>query len=356
MALADRGFSNDQVEQILLAGLNAYKRNDPIDLVKIERPWLKNLLAKSKDFSGAAEYIVTQLRVSYGSNGRFIGAKETLEFTERNTLGKAEYPWATYHEGMEITSEELQRNGMSVNDTGTGFTATKADADVCITDLLKEKYMALKEGAHEKMSQLLHANGASSPLALQGLDAIVSLTPAVGTLGGINRATKSYWRNHVALGLVATDGTIASSMEDIYRKCMRKGKKPNAIYMGYDFYKALRDEVKTQNQTSINFNTGSAGVDFDAGVSMGSFKGIPIEVMYEWDDDFGGALVSSTPWAKRCYMINDTTICLRPLKGEKFNILKPRRPHDKFVWYVSMVWKGALECSDPSSNGVLSIA
>ena len=43
------------------AGLDYYLKNNPIDMVDMQRPLLKHLTAKKKNFGGAKEHIVEQV-------------------------------------------------------------------------------------------------------------------------------------------------------------------------------------------------------------------------------------------------------------------------------------------------------
>jgi hypothetical protein len=84
------------------AGLDFYLKNNPIDMVDIQRPLLKHLTAKKKTFGGAKEHIVEQIRKSYGSAGQWFDSADTLNYTNRDTLEQSRFPWYEFHDGMTV--------------------------------------------------------------------------------------------------------------------------------------------------------------------------------------------------------------------------------------------------------------
>ena len=74
---------------------------------------------------------------------------------------------------------------------------------------------------------------------MTGLDALVSLTPETGVVGGIDRETATYWRNNAATAIAATTaGALATAMEGQWRRCIRNGGSPDFILAGSAFIDA----------------------------------------------------------------------------------------------------------------------
>lgn len=65
------------------SGLDFYLKNNPIDMVDMQRPLLKHLTAKKKTFGGAKEHIVEQIRKNYGSAGQWFDSADTLNYSNR---------------------------------------------------------------------------------------------------------------------------------------------------------------------------------------------------------------------------------------------------------------------------------
>ena len=96
-----------ELAQVGKAGLDFYLKNNPIDMVDMQRPLLKHLSAKKKPFAGAKEHIVEQSRKGYGSAGQWFDSGDTLQYTKRDTLEQSRFPWYEFHDGMAINEAEL---------------------------------------------------------------------------------------------------------------------------------------------------------------------------------------------------------------------------------------------------------
>ena len=125
------------------AGLDYYLKNNPIDMVDMQRPLLKHLTAKKKTFGGAKEHIVEQIRKSYGSAGQWFDSADTLNYSNRDTLEQSKFPWYEFHDGMAVNEAELVANGIKLDDSGNGGNITGAEK-VQLTNLLNEKMEALR--------------------------------------------------------------------------------------------------------------------------------------------------------------------------------------------------------------------
>lgn len=226
-----------------------------------------------------------------------------------------------------------------------------------LTNLLEEQTEVLREGFEEKFSQALHLDGTQSVDAIGGIDALVSLTPTVGTVGGIDRsiASNAYWRNDVRTGLTvtATTGTIVTGMEAAWKRCIRNGGQPDVIIMGTTFTDGYRDfAVNSYGRTDY-------GPGVERKIEGGSqivtyFHGVPCMWSPEFAD-LDALYAPPTPWEKRCYFINSKFMRLRPLDGHDMITRKPPRAYDKYEYYWAMTWRGALTMSRGNAHAVLSI-
>ena len=109
-----------------------------------------------------------------------------------------------------------------------------------LLNLLDEQTDAFRTGFSEKLSMELHRDGTASEDAVTGLDALVSLTPETGVVGGIDRETATYWRNNAATAIAATTaGALATAMEGQWRRCIRNGGSPGFHSGRFRFYRCL---------------------------------------------------------------------------------------------------------------------
>ena len=189
---------------------------------------------------------------------------------------------------------------------------------------------------------------------MTGLDALVSLTPETGVVGGIDRETATYWRNNAATAIAATTaGALATAMEGQWRRCIRNGGSPDFILAGSAFIDAYR-----QYGVTVTNNADAGKVKrLDAGIGSGSstglyFKGVEII----WDPQFEAldALESpAIPWEKRCYFINTKYL---ELHDDSMDIVSPTRPYNVLALYQMVNLRLALVLKRANAHSVMSIA
>ena len=340
------------------AGLDFYLKNSPIDMVDIQRPLLKLLSGKKKPFGGAKEHIVEQIRKGYGSAGMWFDSGDTLQYSNRDTLEQSRFPWYEFHDGMTVNEAELVANGIKLDDSGSGGNITGAEK-IQLTNLLQEKMEALRLGAQERFSRDLHLSGAASTKQIVGLDGLLPLNPATGTVGGLNRATYTWWRHHADITLTAAN--MQEQMEKAWRECSRRASGlPNVILAGADFIDAYRRASQSSGTIGAAIrhvtDSGKGGISADMSTTGLYWKGIPIEYCPEWDDNFAGADTTATAWRKRCYFINTNHLFLRPISGSDFVTRHPPRSKENYNHYWALLWRGALTMNMPSAHAVLALA
>jgi hypothetical protein len=343
--------------------LDYYLKNAPIDQIGVEVPLYNKLMAKRKQFNGAKQNIVVQLRKSYDSNFNWANLDSsssgygTVTFNRRDTMAQAFFPWSRCQDGFYIPYDELFSNGIDVKEGGSKEFKLNTNEKVQLTNLMEEQIETFRTGFIEKLSLELHRDGTNETDAVTGLDALVSTTPATGSVGGINRATagNEWWRNNASTGIASTTaGALATEMEKMWRACIRNGGQPDFILAGSDFIDAYR-----QYAVTVTNNADAAKVkSIDAGVGSGSstglyFKGIEII----WDPQFADldALESGSaiPWEKRCYFLNTKHI---ELHDNGIDIVTPTRPHDTLSFFQMVTQRMALVLKRANAHAVLSIA
>lgn len=339
----------------LKVGLDYYLKNKPpVDQVAMERPLFKALMSKKKLFTGAAQYVVEQIRTNYGASGAWFVGAGTVGYNNRKTVELAKFPWFNYHDGLQLEEDRLVANGIKI--VGEKASPT-ADEKIAITNLIEEQAEVLTLGAYEGLSRDFHQDGTQSADAIQGLEALLPVgANNLGTMGGISRVTNAYWRHNVKIG--STAGTVANDMEIMWRACIKRGTgKPNLIIAGADFIDAYRASGLSNTTGIVRqvVTSGKGGVDIDNSVNELFYKGVPIQYAPEFDTNFGGA-APTIPWSKRCYFLNTNHIQLRPIEGSDMSNRTPVRPATQYVVYMALLWRGALTVNLPSAHGVISLA
>ena len=336
------------------SSLDDYLKNQPIDQIAVDVPLYKKLMGKRKNFLGAKQNVVTQIRKSHDSNFAWAYGEAPVSFNKRNTLEQAAFPWRRAVDGFYIPHDTLFSNGIKVREGERGAYRLETSERVQLTNLLNEQLDAFRTGFIEKLSLELHRDGTSNADAVTGIDALISLTPETGTVGGLDRASATYWRNNVKTAIASTTaGTLATAMEAEWRKCIRNGGSPDFILAGSAFIDAYRQYgvIVTNNADAGKVKTIDAGTG--SGVSTGLyFKGVEII----WDPQFEtlDAIESPTiPWEKRCYFMNTKFI---ELHDDSIDIVSPDRPYNILALYQMVNLRLALVMKRANAHSVLSIA
>lgn len=333
--------------------IDYFLKNDPIDQVNVERPWLKKLMEGKKDAPGG-QFHVEQIYISNDANYQNYFGAQQVRYNERDGVRQARYAYYNFHDGFGIDEDRLTANGITLTDSGESV-ASQAEK-MQLTNLLQTHYMQLKEGVQDGLHEELLRDGAYDTNAAPGLDALISTTPTTGVIGGLDAATQTYWRNNVALNIAATAGLLTEQMEIQWRACTRfGGSAPNFIMASGAFIDAYRKDAKSEVDRRIE-TPGRGGVSLDSSVSGVFFKGIPIvwnPVLDILDAKYGTPTV---PWAKRCYFINTKHITLRPVTGHWMVNRTPSRVYDRYVHYRALTSKYRLTMGKRNSHSVLSIA
>lgn len=350
-------FTSQEISDAGKIGLDFFLRNNPIDQIGTERPLLKKLMGMSKEFPGGKQYVTEQLRKSYGSNFQWYYGSQAVTYNSRQNIEQAQFAWRGAHDGFFLDEDRLLQNGISMEADGKGGNFTAAE-EIALTDLLQEETEALRLGFEEKFDYELHLDGTQNTESLPGLDLLVSTTPTTGTVGGLNAANYTWWRNSATGSL--NSSTIIAAMETSWRSCTRNGGRPDFILAGEDFIDTYRAALLAagsyeQNTSGIKVYDGGVGMQ-TSGVDTGlAFKGVPITwdpVLQDLDDD----LSPTIDYVDRCYFLNCRHMKMRPARGHNMVSRRPPREYNRYVMYWALTWKGAFTTNRRNAHSVLSVA
>lgn len=350
-------FTAQEIQDAGKLGLDYFLANKPVDQVDMQRPLLKALQAKKKEAPGGKEYIVEQLQVRYGSNFQWYSGSSVVTYNRRQTIEQASYKWRSCHDGLAIDEDRLMQNGIIVVDDASKARTASGAEKLQLSNLMETQSEALRLGFQEQFSFQLHLDGTQGPDAITGLDALVSLAPTSGVVGGIDRAVagNAFWRNNVATGLttVTSTGTILNQMEVVFRQCTRNGGRPDLMVAGSNFIDGYRNFVLN---TYGRMDFGPSNTKrVEGGTEALTFQGVNIE----WSPEFqelDSRYAPATPWEKRMYMLNSATMKLRPMQGHDMVTRKPPRAYDRYEYYFALTWKGAMTMNRANANAVLALA
>ena len=342
--------------ELAKVSLDEYLRNVPVSQIGTDRPLLKMLMKGRKQFLGAKQNVVVNVRKDFGSNFAWTYGEAPVVFNKRNSTEGASFPWRRAVDALYLDHDRLFGSGIKVREGDRGAYKLEQNEKVQLVNLLDEQMEILREGFFEKLDVELHRSGTSSADAVVGLDALVSTAPATGIVGGIDRAANAWWRNNAVPQVnTSTKGTLLNAMEKQWRGCIAVGGgAPDFIMAGEDFIDAYRAELTvTQNANAGTYKTIDGGVG--SGTSTGLyFKGV--EVL--WDPktvnlDAIETMGAGTPtWKKRCYFLNSKKLKLR---DDSMDIVTPTRPHNVLAVYTMVNLRLALTIDQPNSMSLIGI-
>lgn len=346
-----------EIAKIGKVAITAFGKNKPIDQINVDRPLLDALLPKAKGLVGGVDGFTLNLYKSNDANGQYWSGNGRVSYNSRSPNELAKFDWANFHDGFVLNEDELFRAGIAVNDDIGKSTATKGEV-VQLTNMLESQFMALEEGAKDFHHAALWLDGSQFTDARPGVDALVSTTPAVGTIGGIDVsvAANSYFRNIARTGLGVTLAALLDALEQSKRDILRRKGRFTHIFCGSAFYDALRNAVIGANVTQVTYGSGSK-LSIDMATDTLKFDGIPLTYVPDFDNDFGFA-APTIPWTKRCYMLNLTTegIQMRKAEDDFMKMRYPGRPIDQYTYHFAMTSKFGIGVGKRNSNAVLAIA
>jgi hypothetical protein len=331
--------------------------------------------SKKKTFPGGKGDIVISVKGDYGNTAapgtadRLVGYQlsDSVSYYEPANLTQARYPWKEHHIGITLTHSELKTDGITVVDSESGEETSEHSGrdDTVLVGLLNDALEDLSESYARSLNLLLWQNGTGDAKALAGMAALITDNPTTGTVAGIDRASKTWWRNRAYTAAMGTavggdstlaawgGGAIASAatgggvlitkLQSEYRQLTRYGGKPNTAFAGSDFLGALESELRSNGMYSMQgFSAGK-----DVAVGQISYMGTD----FEYDptlDQLGKS--------KRCYWWDNRDIYLVAMQDEWRHQHSPARPPDKYVLYRGVTSTGQLCARRLNSAVVMDIA
>lgn len=339
-----------------------------------EKPLLAAMEGKKKTFPGGKGNIILSVKGDYGNTAapgtadQVVGYQldDVVTYYTPANLAQAVFPWKEHHVGIMLTHTELKSDGITVVDNDSDSTTEHSGRDdTVLVGLLTDALEDLSEQYARGMNNLLWTNGTADPKALAGMAALITDDPTTGTVGGIDRATKTWWRNRAytaAMGTAVTGtpakaawgggpitsaaangGALITLLQKEYRQLTRYGGKPNTGFCGTDFLAALESELRANGNYSM---TGFSGGK-DVSVGQISYMGTD----FEYDPTLD-ALGKS----KRCYWYDNRDIYLVAMQDEWRHQHSPDRPPDKYVIYRGITSTGQLCARRLNSAVVIDIA
>lgn len=298
-----------------------------------------------KTFSGGRT-IIQELSYQNNQTFQWYGGYQTLNVAPSQTFSSAEFPIRQAAVAVSISGlEEIQNSG-----------------DEAIIDLLESRVQNAEDTMMNGMSNGFYGDG-SVVNSVGGLQLLVSTSPTTGTVGGINRATYTFWQNQkwgaAANGsTVLSPGTIQSQMDALYVLLVRGRDYPDLILFDntlFRYYLQSLQAIQRVSSEAPEFaGTGYSTLKYiNSDVVLdGGFQGFSTDPI-PGETATGGTAVGGVP-STTGYFLNTKFIHWRPSAHRNMTVLDPDRfsiNQDAMVRLIA--WAGNATLSNSFLQGVL---
>lgn len=277
---------------------------------------------KIKKLDGGYEIVRTLDYAENSTYQRFSGY-DMLNVGASDLISSAKFDWVNAAVHVSSSGDELRQN------------AGKNQ----LINLAKAKVKNAKRTAANKMSVDLYSTGGLTN-QIGGLGHIIQ-NNGQGTVGGIDSATYTFWRNKFkeSTGTNATDATtIKPEMQALWLELNRGTDMPDLIVSTHDFYtlywSSLTDLQRYSNDSAKSAN---------AGFNMLKFN--QADIVFDSNENF-------TVTGEKMYFLNTEYIELCCHRSANWSMMEDKTPVNQDAVIIPMIWSGQLTCSNRSLQGV----
>lgn len=334
-----------------------------------QKPLMRAFDANAGTFSGGKGEV--SLGIKQGGSGGALSLAgythdDVVDYGNPATGKRLTFPWKEHHMGLGLTHTELKHDGITVNESGGDQTTSEKDGreEHALANLFKEKTDDMNEQYAQDWDALLHGDGSGDVKSIAGIGEFILADPALGSTGGMNRTTNTWFRNRAAtaaaLAAGSGPGEIASAptnggvllqfLQKEKRQLMRyaRGGVKHFCVAGSDFIDAMEVELRANGLYTQRGFSGRESVDG----AMATDEGVPFgkwNIVYDPTlDDLG--------LEKRLYAIDMKRIKLLYMSGEKMKKANPSRPYDRYVMYKGITTTAVMVCQQLNTSAVYDIA
>lgn len=328
------------------------------------RPLVGKMEGKAKNFTGGNRDITVFVQGKFGADGvndSLVGYEfdDAVAFYNPANLDTLSFKWREHHIGINVTHTELKMDGITVSSEMGGTSSLSGREKHALINMWENKLFDFGERYARSLNALLWGDGTGDAKALHGLRHFLTANPALGTVGGKDRAlaANAYLRHRACTAAAhaagsgknavtssaANGGALIEVLQAEKRQLTRYGGNPNVFLAGSDFIAAYERELKANGNYSMNGWKGPQ----DGAIGPVLFDGTPLQYDPTLDD---------LGLEKRGYWYDDRHIHLMKMPGEWRKVHNPARPVNKFVLYRSITSTGQMVARQLNSALVIDIA
>ena len=275
---------------------------------------------------GGGRTLVEELEYAENSTFKYYSGYEVLDISPSDVFSAAEFNWKQAAVVVSISGLERRQN---------------SGREQSIR-LLDRRMANAEKTMMNNISTGIYSDGTgTSSKQIGGLQSLVADAPATGTVGGINRANFSFWRNNTYdfsdESVTASATTIQNAMNTLWLEVLRGPDKPDIIVAGTTYFQYYWSSLQTiqritsEQQAAAGFETlkfwgpgGSADVFYDDACS-----------------------------ATRMYMLNTDYLFWRVHRDANMEPLADRESINQDATVVPLILMANLTLSNAARQGVI---
>jgi len=279
-----------------------------------------------KTFSGG-NVILQELSFAENGNGGAYSGYETLPVAASDVISAAQYDIKQYAVPVTISGlEQLQNAGKEQ-----------------IIDLLESRMTVAESTMENLIASGVYSDGTGSGgKVITGLKAQVPTNPATGTVGGIDRASWTFWRSKsfdatTDGGAATTSANIQTYMNTLWASLVRGMDRPDLIIMDNTYWSYYMNSLQAIQRFSSSQ---------EATLGFVTSKFMDADVVL--DGGIGGFMD-----AKTMYMLNTKYIHYRPHSQRNMVPLSPGQRYsvNQDAAVQILAWAGNITASGLQFQG-----
>ena len=318
---------SDRTDEILSTTLDNYVSSTLEDNIFNAIPlfyWMDTRGDGVKETQDGGNNIIVPLMYGKNSTAASYSGYDILDTTPQTGIGNATYGWKQY--AVSITIDRLSER--------------KNSGKHQVVKLLKSKIKQAEMSLRDSMAEDILSTQSGDDIL--GLPDLVDPTPATGTVGGLNAATYTWWRNHQATGAKTTStyDNLLSSMRTAYNTQSKgsAGDHPDLFLTEQTTYEGFESLLTTD----INYNVGMIDSKLaEVGFEAYKFKGARLM----WDSYCTSGYM---------YILNSKYLKLYVDVQTDFISTPFIRPANQDARVAQILWMGEFTVSNRSKQGILT--
>ena len=284
---------------------------------------------KYRPISGGST-ILQELSYQANNTAMYYSGAEVLNISPSDVLSSAQYPIKQAAVAVTINGLEMLQNS----------------GEEQIIDLFDARLDVAEASIENLIATGVYSDGTgSNGKQITGLQAMVVASPSTGIVGGIDRATWSFWRNQTFdfssdLGVSASASNIQTGFNQLYAKTSRSSDVVDLILLDNNFWGFFMSSI--QNIQRFNGSSKMADLGFVASKYMNA------DVVL--DGGIGGNIPTNTG-----YFLNSKYLFFRPHTDRNFVSIGDERMSTNQDAIVRLIgWAGNMTASGLQFQGIMS--